>query len=292
MINTIQYFCSNLNPSSHQAGVAWMIAAMETLLVVLASTVYRDWLTCAKPDDEKCSEALEANFAAVCSLPTSSWHIQQQYSTASLATEFNLVCGRGWLLQLAAVCYFLGLLAGCVIWQVAGERHGRRRLLYVACMLCGIFGALAATAPSLWIYIIFRTVVGASVGGIGISAFVLATDIAGPTWRGYSGMLMQLFFSFGGLAGAVAATLISSWRWLTLIPSLAALLYMSTWRLMVESPSWLLLRGRKGEASGALAAIAFANQMRPPDRPLADPLAALGSPDRTLGDVIRNPRLR
>jgi hypothetical protein len=127
---------------------------------------------------------------------------------------------------------------------------------------------------------------------MGLAAFVLATDIAGPTWRGHAGMLVQLFFSAGGLGGAVAATLISSWRWLTLIPSLMALFYMSTWRLMVESPSWLLLRARKGEASGAIASIAFANQTRPPDRPLADPLAALGSPDRTLGDVIRNPRLR
>lgn len=60
---------------------------------------------------------------------------------------------------------------------------------------------------------------------------------------------------------------------------------------MPESPRWLLIRGRKGEAAGVLAAIASANRTKLPEVPLAE-MAAVGNTDRMLGEVLKHKRLR
>ncbi len=74
---------------------------------------------------------------------------------------------------------------------------GRRRLLYAGAMLCGLASVLASTAPSLWLYTVFRAASGAAMGGMGLAAYALAADVAGPSWRGSLGIFMNHFFSGG-----------------------------------------------------------------------------------------------
>ena len=74
---------------------------------------------------------------------------------------------------------------------------GRRRLLYAGAMLCGLASVLASTAPSLWLYLVFRAASGAAMGGMGLAAYALAADVAGPSWRGSLGIFMNHFFSGG-----------------------------------------------------------------------------------------------
>jgi len=47
-------------------------------------------------------------------------------------------------------------------------------------------------------YMTFRAASGAALAGMGLAAFALATDVAGPSWRGFVGLLMNHFFSGAG----------------------------------------------------------------------------------------------
>ena len=196
-------------------------------------------------------------------------------------------------MQAAAGCFFLGTFAGCALWHALSEKVSPRRMLHTSAIIAGVTGCLAATAPFLWTFLFFRGLSGVGVGGIGIAAFVLASDLAGPSWRPFAGLFLHAGFSAGAALATMFAWAVPSWRWMTLISALLPLaMTVSTWSLLVESPQWLLLRGRKGEATAALAAVAFANQTRPPEYPLADPANLLGNPHRTVLDVLRNFRLR
>jgi MFS family permease len=75
------------------------------------------------------------------------------------------------------------------------RRAGRRRLLYSGAFLCGVASIMAATAPSLWMYLAFRCASGAGMGGMAVAAFALAADVAPPSWRGFVGLLINPFFS-------------------------------------------------------------------------------------------------
>ena len=163
-------------------------------------------------------------------------------SGGSLLAEFDLVCGRRWLLYLQTSAFFMAVLAGCALWQAGSERYGersarlaplcpppcpgstartlpharllpirpipaalppcagRRRLLVAGAAVCGLTAMLAATAPSVWMYLLFRCLSGLGVGGMGAAAYALAADLAGPSWRAFVGLLLNAFFS-GGLEG-------------------------------------------------------------------------------------------
>lgn len=174
---------------------------------------------------------------------------------ASIVADFDLVCGRRWLVHVQQAAFFLALLAGAVGWQMSAERYGarlpdncwdwallgwttarlpgsagcrvlqaahhhsqlaqqrpphaspvpdpagRRRLLYAGAALAGLSAACASTAPSLLTYLAFRAASGVGVGGMGAAAFALATDLAGPAWRGWAGLLINHFFSGGWVGG-------------------------------------------------------------------------------------------
>lgn len=190
-------------------------------------------------------------------------------SSGSLVAEFDLVCGRSWVLYLQSSAFFIAVLAGCILWQAGSERYGerparcwdadvllqpatdgtrcccttaavaatatvaqllpplqswcptssvptplaqphpasagRRQLLVAGATLCGLSSMLASTAPSLWIYVAFRCASGLGVGGMGVAAFALAADLAGPSWRSFTGLLINCFFSggFGGLCASI-----------------------------------------------------------------------------------------
>ena len=295
--------------------------------------------------------------------------------------------------------------------QLAHLTAGRRRLLYAGAVACGLASVLASTAPSLWLYTFFRCASGAALGGMGLAAFALATDVAGPSWRGFVGLLLKHFFSgprvgrggggvraaaaaggkrvvwlrgrvnaprlpracsclqvtphpccdahiapllpcaVGACAGVLLAWCGPGWRLLTFLCGLACLAYLSTWSFVTESPQWLLLHGKKvgagaggkrmtrakargdvrthshpallrqrrapaclgcpkagapppvsvqpstpppwhrsllqGEATAALAAIAFASGSRPPEHPLADPTALLANTQVRGRDGLR-----
>ncbi|KAI3428283.1 hypothetical protein D9Q98_006662 [Chlorella vulgaris] len=273
-------------------GLAWCLAALHTLVATVTSCFdplrRAGEVTCVKPDDVTCTAAL-AN-GTICTLPRETWQWAQP--GGSLISEFDLVCSRRWLLYFQTSCFFIAVLAGCVAWQVSSERYGRRRLLYAGAGLCGLSAVMASTAPSLWMYLAFRCASGLGMGGMGLAAFALATEVSGPSWRAFVGLLINLFFSVGACAATLLAWWVPSWRLLTFLSGAACLAYLSTWSLVTESPQWLLLKGRKGEATAALAALAFANGTRPPEHPLADPTALLGNTQRGLRDVLGSSRLR
>ncbi len=248
-------------------------------------------IECTKTGGEACEAALTHPYPSICSLPKDAWAFKSR--GFSLVSEFNLVCDKAWLVYAASSCFFLGTLLGCVIWHWLSDTVPPRRMLHTSAIISGVAGSLAATAPFLWAFMLFRVLVGVGVGGIGLASFVLTSDLMGASWRPYTGLFLHGGFSAGAAAATFLAWIIPSWRWITFLSGIASLaLAVFTWSLLVESPQWLLLRGRKGEATAAIASIAFTNSRRPPEFPLADPAGLLANPHRTLLDVLRNVRLR
>lgn len=91
----------------------------------------------------------------------------------------------------------------------------------------------------------FLSTAGLTVGVLTLSAFALATDPVGPSWRALAGLLFQAFFALGASLAALLAWALPGWRALSLVAALASLAYVASWSFVHESPRWLLLRGRK-----------------------------------------------
>jgi len=71
---------------------------------------------------------------------------------------------------------------------------------------------------------------------------------------------VMMSYSLASLTLPWVAMLMPSWRLLALTASLAVLPVLFCWKLIPESPSWLLVKGRVDEALGQLARVADCNK--------------------------------
>ncbi|XP_042400642.1 organic cation/carnitine transporter 4-like [Zingiber officinale] len=180
---------------------------------------------------------------------------------ASTVAEWGLVGEQRYKIGLVQSAFFLGCMIGSgVFGHLSDSFLGRKGSLIVVCILNAIFGFLTSISPAYWFYLALRFLTGFSTGGVGLCAFVLATEPIGPSKRGVAGMSTFYFFSAGIALLAAIAYLFDSWRLLYVVTSLPSLLFV----LMIlpfvsESPRWYLVRRKTPEAMAVMHSIAKKN---------------------------------
>ena len=292
------------------------VAALITVHVVFSSMFLssdsRVGLRCADPSlsseesNKACEDVLSPRSASgletqlgsrsvgsvregLCALPRDAW-VYSSYGT--LASDFNLLCGREWMLYLAMTMYFVGAAVGTLVFALLADKNQRRSILNLGRVVAGLSSLLIATSPMIWLVFLLRFFLGMGVSLMTMAAYVLSYDVTGAGWHPYVAVFLQGGFSAGGATGAFLVWLMPHWRILGFIIGLMPIfLTITTWRYLIESPQWLLFQGRKGEATSAVASLAFGNRTRPPDCPLADPVNMLSNPRRKMVDIIKNGRL-
>ncbi|KAK8952592.1 Organic cation/carnitine transporter 4 [Platanthera zijinensis] len=143
---------------------------------------------------------------------------------------------------------------------------GRKGALTAACALNASFSLLTAFSPSFSIYVSLRLLTGLSTGGVGLSAFVLATEPVGPSLRASVAMSTFYFSSLGAIAISLTSLLLPSWRRLyaaASIPSVLFLLFVIPF--ISESPRWHLVRRNLPAAMDVMRSIAKTNGSSIPD---------------------------
>ncbi|KAE8704053.1 Organic cation/carnitine transporter 4 [Hibiscus syriacus] len=103
--------------------------------------------------------------------------------------------------------------------------------------------------PDYVTYLLLRFLTGFSTGGVGLCAFVLATEPVGPSRRGIAGMSTFYLFSGGIALLSGIAYVFPTWRALYVASSVPSILFLVlVIPFISESPRWYLVRGRTNEA--------------------------------------------
>ena len=113
-----------------------------------------------------------------------------------------------------------GTLCGALILGALADKYGRRKIWYISFTGLVIFGFASSFAPTYKIYTLLRFLTGFWIGGEILSAFVLATELIGPSYRGFAGTMAQCFFTTGLLILPIVAYLVRDWRTLSVLLSL------------------------------------------------------------------------
>ncbi|KAI5075434.1 hypothetical protein GOP47_0009510 [Adiantum capillus-veneris] len=122
--------------------------------------------------------------SSICSLAPSLWNWVDG-EEASTVSRWGLICGNSYKVGLVQCMFFLGISIGAGIWGgLSDSSLGRKGVLIVTCCLSSILCLLTAFSPNYWVYVALRLATGLSAGGVGPSAFVLATEVVGPSKRG------------------------------------------------------------------------------------------------------------
>lgn len=149
------------------------------------------------------------------------------------------------------LCALVGsLLAGRI-----SDIIGRRYTIVVASIIFLLGSVIMGYGPNYPILLTGRCVAGIGVGFALMIAPVYSAEISSPRTRGFLSSLPELCISLGILSGYVSnyffakLTLKLGWRMMLGIAAIPSLFLAFGILKMPESPRWLILQGRLGEAS-------------------------------------------
>ncbi|HEY8313515.1 MAG TPA: MFS transporter [Candidatus Baltobacteraceae bacterium] len=158
---------------------------------------------------------------------------------------------------------FAGMFVGTLVFSWISDRFGRRAtftysLLFYSCANAIMAFAHGAAAIDAW-----RFVAGLGIGVQLVTIDTYISELAPRTWRGRAIALSQFV---GYLAIPIVALFalllvphvfagLAGWRYVVLIGSLGVLAIWPLRARLPESPRWLEIRGRAGDADAATSAI-------------------------------------
>ncbi|GMH24118.1 hypothetical protein Nepgr_025961 [Nepenthes gracilis] len=158
---------------------------------------------------------------------------------------------------LAGILNFCALIGSLAAGR-ASDYIGRRYTIVLACLLFLLGSVFMGYGPNYAVLMTGRCIAGIGVGFALMIAPVYSAEISSASHRGFLASLPEFCISFGILLGYVAnyffgkLSLKLGWRLMlgvAAIPSLALAIGVLK---MPESPRWLVMRGRLGEAKKVL----------------------------------------
>ncbi|GAA4828940.1 sugar porter family MFS transporter [Saccharopolyspora rosea] len=151
------------------------------------------------------------------------------------------------------------LLLGAIVGALGGgavvDRLGRKRTLLAVSAVFTVAALLSALAPNTELLVVARVLLGLAIGTSSLVVPTYIAEIAPPAVRGRLVSLNQLMITIGIFVSYLVGYAYAdsgNWRMmlgLAAVPSIAMFLGLLK---LVESPRWLLARGRREEARAAL----------------------------------------
>lgn len=222
------------------------------------------------------------------------------YDTSTYATsaviDYELVCDRAWLRATVQSVYMVGMLVGSYLFGDLSDRFGRKPVFLSALVLMVVVGVGQAAIPDYYAFTSLRFILGASLQGVFLVAYVMAMELVGKKRRVLVGVLAQAFYTLGYFMAAFLAYGIESWRWLQITMTVPALLFIPYYWVVPESSRWLITKGRTAEARVILETAAKTNKKEVSEEMILQALEmSKASKDGGKGnyfDLFRYPNLR
>ena len=266
------------------SSVAWVPAVFMTLMSVFTE---RDpaW-RCVAPDG--CEDR------AFCSLNDKDWEWVSK--SASIRSEWNLVCGDAWKVSSADSMFFAGFFFGAGLIGQLADLRGRKPAMYLSLVIGGLGSVISAAVSSFWPYFWSKSIIGFGCGGVGVASFVLSIEPLGAKWRSRLGIATQYWWASGIVLMSCVAMGITEWRAYTIFVVVSVALYcVVSAPLLKESPKWLLIAGKSDKALEVLTALAKGNGQDIPLQGLPRlkrPTTSSASSKMSIAAVLPYPALR
>ena len=149
----------------------------------------------------------------------------------------------------------LGAMIGAAFAGRLSDRLGRRRLIIVAAVVFTVGALLAALAPTVWVLIAARVIIGLAVGSAALVVPLYLSEIAPTEVRGAITSLNQLMIVCGILAAFIVNAILASsgdWRLMLGLAAVPSVVLLVGMLFMPETPRYLVHAGQEETAHEVL----------------------------------------
>ncbi len=199
---------------------------------------------------------------------------------------------------LAASAYLVGAVVGALGFGWLADRFGRRRLFFITLLLYMFASVATGLSWDFWSFAFFRMLTGAGIGGEYAAVNSAIHELMPARYRGRVDLAVNGSFWAGAALAAVVSLVVLQptvldlelgWRAAFVLGGLLAVIVLFLRRFLPESPRWLMLHGKPGEAEAVLAAIEADVEARHGPLPPVDAKARLWRLGHaSMGDVAKS----
>ncbi|KAG9475555.1 hypothetical protein GDO78_003775 [Eleutherodactylus coqui] len=168
--------------------------------------------------------------------------------TSTIVSEWDLVCEREWMKELAQSTYMAGVLFGAMLYGPLADRYGRRIVILCCLLKIASMGTGAAFSPNFLAYCVFRFMTGMGICGLVINGLSLTMEWTPKKYRATVSLIQGSTLNTGQLILPGVAYLIPNWHWLQLALSLPYFFFPILIWWVPESYRWLALKKRSRQA--------------------------------------------
>ncbi|HET7403735.1 MAG TPA: MFS transporter [Usitatibacter sp.] len=165
---------------------------------------------------------------------------------------------------LCASAYLAGAVAGAFFFGWLTDLAGRKRLFFVTLGVYIAGTAASAFSGDFMLFALSRFITGAGIGGEYAAINSAIQELIPARYRGRTDLAINGSFWLGAAAGALGSSFLLApgrlppdmgWRVAFGIGAALGVAILFLRRLVPESPRWLLLHGRQGEAERIAATV-------------------------------------
>ncbi|XP_018532450.1 dual specificity mitogen-activated protein kinase kinase 2b isoform X1 [Lates calcarifer] len=194
------------------------------------------------------------------------WVYSTERYTATIVSEWDLVCDNAWKVPFSTSSFFLGVLIGSFVSGHLSDQFGRKPVFYFTMVLQTVTALIQATSVSWVMFCILNCLRGLGQISNYIASLVLGSEILSQSARvSFTLLCHSLGFGFGYALLPLFAYFIRGWRMLLVATAIPGFLFIPTWWLIPESPRWLLQKGRVEEAELVIRNAAKMNRVPVPE---------------------------
>ncbi|KAI3451720.1 hypothetical protein Pfo_008385 [Paulownia fortunei] len=237
-------------------------------------------------------------YACACAIVGSMISIIFGYDTgvmsgAMIFIKEEFIIKEGQLEVLAGILNLCALVGSLCAGRTS-DYIGRRYTIVVAAIIFMLGSILMGYAPNYGVLLAGRCTAGVGVGFALMIAPVYAAEISSANTRGFLSSLPEIGISVGILLGYVSNNLFAKlrlelgWRMMLGIAAIPSLFLAIGILKMPESPRWLIMQGRLGEAKKIMYKVC--DDSEEAEQRLKDIKRAAGIDENCAADIVEIPK--
>ena len=153
-----------------------------------------------------------------CEIPRSEWEFTKP-KEYSIVTEFDIYCDGDWMIYMTTSILFIGWIFGALAIGWHSDNYGRKKAFFFSHFMIVLAGTIAPFVGNVYVFILFRFVVGFFIPGVVVNLITISMEIVGTKHRPLASVIIGIGYSLAVCAIPLIAYFIREWKTLILVCS-------------------------------------------------------------------------